>query len=337
MENNYYKVDALSFSSLSRLAKHPSAFKTKSKPGRHFDKGSAVDILLTEGIKSFEEQVYVHKDDFPTGKVLLLANTVFSKYEESTIVAKDIRDFATNEYCLTVMDEIDFYSKMKDVEARIKKFDLPEFWSYLEMLHIKDKKIVLDNSEYIATKRIVESLRQNTYTKKYCQLTPSADEEIYDQLEVYWVKFGEDMKCKLDRVILNHKDKTIQPIDFKTTGDSTYSFLKSINRFNYNYQASIYLEGINKYFHKLIKDGYKVLDFMFIIETTINEYIGTPRIFIINEEDIKLSAEGGMINGNFKKGWNDLIKDKIWYDEHGYEEHREYIENKAIINVQIYD
>ena len=30
MENNYYKVDALSFSSLSRLAKHPSAFKTKA-------------------------------------------------------------------------------------------------------------------------------------------------------------------------------------------------------------------------------------------------------------------------------------------------------------------
>jgi len=336
MEHNYYEVDALSFSRLSRLATHPTLFKTKSKPGRHFDKGSAVDILLTEGQEAFNKQVYLHKNNFPTGKVLLLADTIFKNYCESSQITENIKDFANIAYCLDVMDEIDFFVKMVDKDARIKKFDFDEFWNYLEMLNMQDRKIVLSLEEYETCKKIVTSLKSHKFTKNYSQLTAGDNEEIFYQLEVYWTVLGEDMKCKLDKVIVNHKEKTIQPIDFKTTGDSTISFYKSIRMFNYNYQASIYVEGIKIYFKNLL-ENYTVLPFMFIIETTKFDYIGTPRKFIINEKTLELSKTGGTINGKIVKGWHDLILDKIWYDEHGYEDHRDYIENKGTIEISLYD
>jgi hypothetical protein len=337
MKHNYYEVEALNFSGLSRIAKHPSTFKKKSKPGRHFDKGSAVDILLTEGLKKFEEQVYIHSDNFPTGKVLTLADTIFKDYQESGDKV-DIKVFATPQHCLDTMDVIDFHTNMvANPEGRTKKFDLPEFWSYLQMLQMKDKKIVLDYDEYRACKAIVTSLQTHKNTKKYTQLTSRKYEDIYDQLEVYWTFLGENMKCKLDRVIVNNNNKTIQPIDFKTTGDSTLSFVKSITRFNYNYQASIYLEGVKHQFKDLLSDGYTILPFMFIIETTVLEYVGTPRLFTINEKTIELSAKGGKIKGYYVKGWKELVVDKIWYDANGYEEHRDYVENKGIIEIDLYD
>lgn len=335
MENSYFEREGLSFSSLSRLAKHPSLFKTKIKQGRHLDKGSAVDILLTEGLEAFEDQVYLHTDNFPTGKVLTLADTIFKKFQETEL--DNIFKFATTDMCLETMNEIDFYSNMVDIEAKIKKFNFNDFWNYLKMLSIKDKKIVLDFTEYTTIKRIVESLRYNKFTSPYTQLIPKKDEEIFNQLEVYWEIYNEPIKCKLDRVIINHTNKTIQPIDFKTTGDSTASFKKSILKFKYNYQASIYTEGVNIYFKSLIEKGYKVLPFIFIVETTIPEFIGTPRIFEIDSKTIELSAIGGTINGEYYKGWKEIVKDKIWYDEFGYEEARDYLENNGKIKIELYD
>ena len=99
---------------------------------------------------------------------------------------------------------------------------------------------LLNNTQYKVITSVVNSLRNNQFTKKYFEEYFESSKERFTQLEIYWEL--KDLKCKskLDLVFVNHDTKEIQPMDLKTTGNSVFSFDSSSLRWRYDIKTYLY-------------------------------------------------------------------------------------------------
>ena len=226
-------------------------------------------------------------------------------------------------------------------ETRVAK--IVEAWEYWEDLKAAEGKVVLSQEENDLISQIVMSIRTNPTTSKYFET--SKDVEILDQLAIYFSYCGIDCKALLDRVIVDHKNKTIQPIDFKTMGDQTIYFPKSLRQRRYDIQAAFYTEALKS---KKEYETYKILPFKFIVESTINP--GNPLVFTCSQELLrigqfgapktylygKIVSEGYDHMSEYKsmvtleiKGFHQLIEDYKWYMEKDFETKKEIVESQG--------
>ena len=187
------------------------------------------------------------------------------------------------------------------------------------------------------------SIRTNPTTSKYFET--SKDVEILDQYSIYFNYEGIECKALLDRVIVDHKNKTIQPIDFKTMGDQTIYFPKSLRQRRYDIQAAFYTEALKS---KKEYETYKILPFKFIVESTINP--GNPLVFTCSQELLrigqfgapktylygKIVSEGYDHMSEYKsmvtleiKGFHQLIEDYKWYMENEFEKNKKIVESQG--------
>lgn len=120
--------------------------------------------------------------------------------------------------------------------------------------------------------------------------------EILHQLPIYFEYREEKCKGLLDGVVIDHKHKTIQPFDLKTTGKSVYDFPLSYLQFGYYRQCAFYeiaLQSKESPVRSLLDQGYEMLDFVFIVvENKLSS--SHPAIkFKTNAYDRKVGLEGG--------------------------------------------
>lgn len=326
---NYYEVDAVNYSSLAAIAIGPQYYKSRnddsSEDKEHFIIGTCVDILLTEP-ESFDSKFAV--DDFE--EFTNFPAPQMKKYVEifietgSSEKAYEAVGFKKSNI-LSVIDK--YESEGKDyAEYLLKRKEFNE--------KNKDKKI-LTKEQFSKCKSIADSLKNNKFTKKYF-INSTKEIEILDQFEHYWEMLGTKFKCKLDKVIINHIDKTIQPIDIKTTGKHTSKFMESFISFRYDIQASIYYQGICDYIWKKSEHlkGYSILPFKFIVEST--KYIGTPLIYNINPRIIDQAYEGYFYKNTEMTGWNDLLKTLQWHKENNVWDYtKSTFENDGQVEVEL--
>jgi hypothetical protein len=331
-----YKTRPLSFSGLTRLLVSPQYFLNPGeKKSSGFGIGNAVDIFTTEGEDAFNKKVFLNTMQPITGQLLTLADEMYKEYCISDKVG-DILDIITPEIVYTKMNELKLYSNVKDTDKRIAKFDTSEFWDYLSNLQKMEGKVILSEDDYYKSKEIINSFQNNEYTKEYFKKTTN-EIVVLNQHEITWKYMGQEIISKLDKVIINHSDKTIQAIDIKTMAEPTKMFSKSYYKWKYYYQASLYLAAI---YYEVINakslPEYTILPFKFVVETTGNT-TGQPMVYVVADEDIAKAREGGDIYNRKVKGWHKLIEDKCWYDENGYDTDRDYIETNATQLLNIYD
>lgn len=326
---SYETTNAISYSYLSKLSIHPASLDAdniyKDEDKSHFNLGGCVDDLLTSN--NFEEK-YIIKDFEPlTGLMLELYNNIKKEIAEKQLKNEIV---ISNDYLLSKVKELGLYSNIKNEELIIKKFD-DNFKGILDSLFLNDNKKIISMEEYILSKRIAESLANNYFTCQYFSKIKNV--ETFSQYEIYWKYLDQNIKCKLDKLIIDHNNKTITPIDIKTMGEYTSLFSKSFIKWKYYYQASLYSAAVYYNITKGLLPDYKVLPFTFIVETTMSDYIGEPKIFEVSENTLKIANSGGILNINNYDynivGWHQLIEDKIWYDENGYKHPREYIVSKG--------
>lgn len=120
------------------------------------------------------------------------------------------------------------------------------------------------------------------------------------------------MKALLDGIKIDHKEKTIEPFDLKTTGKSVYEFKDSFLKYGYYTQAALYDEGIQhpeSPVFEYLEGGYFVKDFKFIVtETKVSSY-NPALIFKTSKKDREVGMNGGYIQGKYYKGINQLLED----------------------------
>ena len=346
----YYENPAISQSKLKLLLSNPRLFYTVEEPEMYFEEkkhfiiGSAVDCLLTQPPVAFTSQYHISNvQNKPSDTIKSIVNQVFDAVrvaqETRSNYIGSITDYST--LILEACNEHEYQSRWND-QTRINK--VCEAWEYWEDLKQALGKQVLSQEENDLISQIVMSIRTNPTTSKYFET--SKDIEILDQLAIYFPYNNVDCKALLDRVIVDHKNKTIQPIDFKTMGDQTIYFPKSLRQRRYDIQAAFYNEAL-KYFierdDKTLQD-YKILPFKFIVESTVDP--GTPLVFTCSENLLNIGEYGRLpyklcdkpyaateyttyMKFDEIKGFHQLIEDYKWYLENEFEIKREIVESQG--------
>jgi len=300
----YYKHEGISQSKLKDLNLHPKYFKgrdeeTEEKPlSGAFLLGSAVDCKLTTP-ELYDEQFAIIDVEKPTGQLgyyinrLLLGDTEEEAYDTTK---------AWNG------------GKLRDNIDKFKENFSISGINYFNCVKLAEGKHTMSLEERDIVESVCGSLITNDYTKEYFQI-PDENIEIHNQVPIYWEYHNIKCKSLLDFIKIDHTNKTIEPLDLKTTGDSVSYFPNSVFKYRYDIQAAFYTYATAyKYANTYLKNGeYTILPFKFIVEST--KYPGTPEIFICSDELLAMGLMGGVRNGNFHKGFNHLIEEYKWHLE----------------------
>ena len=350
MVEDYYTNPAISQSKLKLLlGPNPNIFNTVQEPELYYEEkkyfiiGDAVDIQITRSLEEFNQKFHISNlQNKPSDTVKSIVNQVYDHVKEVYGIVGNIQEYGPA--ILDSCNDHNYQPRWID-NTRITK--VVEAWEYWEDLKAAEGKTVLSQEENDLISQIVMSIRTSPNTSKYFQT--NKDIEVLYQLAIYFPYQGVDCKALLDMVVVDHKEKTIQPMDIKTMGDQSIYFPKSLRQRKYDIQAAFYTEAL-EYFKERDEPkwkDYKILPFKFIVESTINP--GNPLVFTCSNELLfmgKWGREENSLELNVPdsaetwakkkyvsypeiKGFHQLIEDYKWYMENGFEKKREIVESQG--------
>ena len=344
MVETYYEHPALSQSHLKLLlGPDPSIFNTIQEPDlyfeekKHFIIGNGVDMQLTRPIEEFNQKFHISNlQNKPSDTIKSIVNQVYDHVKE--IHGREI--LTIDRYPDAILDSCNDHNYQSNWKTETRVAKVVEAWEYWEDLKAAEGKVVLSQEENDLISQIVMSIRTNPTTSKYFERDTNFV-EILDQYSIYFNYEGIECKALLDRIIVDHKNKTIQPIDFKTMGDQTLYFPKSLRQRRYDIQAAFYTEALKS---KKVYETYEILPFKFIVESTINP--GNPLVFTCSDELLDIGKNGRQpyklcdkpyvsfeyityMKFDEIKGFHQLIEDYKWYMENEFEKSRKIVESQG--------
>ena len=300
---DYKTISALNQSTLKQILVSPRSYvEAKERQlarvestEQHFVFGSLVDMMLTESKEEFDKKYAVVPDD--TGVSETIAKIVKGVYDGKNN-SDDLAWGALEDYPEEILQYCNYelyQSRWKD-ETRINKI-VEQGSQYFEVLKNCGTRTIITESEYAKAVNCVMALRTDKYTSKYCQKKSNdLDIEIIDKHVVVFEHEGLEFKGELDRIIVNHKEKTITPIDFKTTSKSVLNFENSFWHFRYDFQAAVYTLGLTKDTSERLKsyyeDGYSFNPMLYIVVETFLK--NSPMVFEISREAINTGLYGNI-------------------------------------------
>jgi len=308
--------------------------KVEDKDSSAANMGRIVETLLMEP-HLFDDKFYMSScSSTPTGLMLDFVEALY----------KHTRD-ATDEFGVvkTPMDQLleaaykDSGFKIK-YEAVITKFigsDAEIYYNEIRTVRSKNLTVV-NTMEISIAEKIVEQLRINTTTAPIVNLTNSSRYEIIDQMQVegYTID-GHKFKSMLDKVVIDHKEKTIQPYDLKCTW-SVENFYEEYYLYRRAYiQAYLYFYAMLHIVNDSDSEyyGYSVNRLKFIVCDSTNYY--QPLIYTLDIEDMEDAYKGFVHKGRTYPGVQDLIAALSWCVTSGTWtiSHKNYLSN-GIVNIK---
>lgn len=238
-EEEYRADPALSYSTLAKYEREgfnnlDRLFDKIDTPSLTF--GSAVDSIITGGQEEFNERFIVA--DFPntSDSIIKIVKSLFSQYGDSYRSLTTIPDD-------TIIKETEYQSYQMNWKPETRAKVIKEKGSeYYNLLFLSQDKAILNNNTYNDVLRAVEALRCSSATSWYFQEDDPFDNSIE---RLYQLKFkatfnGVDYRCMMDECVVDYTNKTIQPIDLKTSYKNEWDFYKSFVEWNYQIQNRLY-------------------------------------------------------------------------------------------------
>lgn len=313
-EQNYRNLPLISYSMLSSFAQNGFRSIFSQKPtNAGMGEGKILDILLTGDKNTMAKTLAILNVELPSDNIKL----VIQKVVEALLMLKlPIPKTLMSDLDQKVIDQILLQSKLINygqswnpatLIGKIVKEGNDYYRFYLEN---KDKQIVSqDQFERIAD--LIPELQLNPYTAPYCNFTETENITFHDQLK-FTLPDGEyKIKGMMDRIIVDHRNKTLQIVDFKLTNEDEENFEQRILKFNYDIQAEMY----NYILSEIIKEDsyfqdFEILPFKFIV---IDPDISSPIVW----EFPNLNDEIPIVTsyGYPRKHWKSLYKEVMFYKE----------------------
>lgn len=262
-EDTYRKDPAFSYSTLARFAREgfegiPHLYDSIETPSLTF--GSAVDALITGGQKEFDERFLVA--DYPStpDSIVKLVKELFALLGDKYTYLYDIPDSTI----INLTEARKYQLNWKpETRARVIKEQGKQYYS---LLFLAKNKTILDNHTKMQVDDTVKALKESEATKWYfAENNPFDDIERYYQLKFKATFEGIPYRCMSDLLVVNTKDKTIIPVDLKTSSHPEWEFYKSFIQWSYSIQARLYWRIIkanleeDDYFKDFTLQNYKFI------------------------------------------------------------------------------
>ena len=132
-----------------------------------------------------------------------------------------------------------------------------------------------------------------------------------------------------DRLVVDHINKKIYPLDIKTTGYPEEQFEHSVLKWRYDIQAELYTDVLKKVIStdEYFKD-FQVMAFEFIV---INVRLLNPIIWVYDKENLTAKLQANNITHYTK-----LLEDASWHiDNNVYTMSKETYENDRLRKITI--
>ena len=273
--------------------------------------GRVVETLLLEP-HEFDKRFYMSScANAPTGLMLEFVNALCKHTEEAT--NDDGQIFRTfEEIARDAYTDSGFKIKFDAVISKFVGSDAEIY--YNEMRKVKAEGLTVVTTEDVSNaEKIVEELKTNQVTAEVVNLVNSARWQVFNQMQVegYSVD-GQIFKSMMDKVIVDHEQRTIQVYDLKCTW-SVENFYEEYYLYRRAYiQAYLYYKAAEQL--KFVNDSewgeYTVLPPKFIVCDSTNYF--NPLIYQLTMEDLSDALIGFEHKGRKYPGVGELIKDLKW-------------------------
>lgn len=300
----------VSHSGLGLLLEGPAAYKRYiEKPENadtaYFRKGGMVDCLLTEPTE-FEKRYAIMKGTVPSG----MMGDLIRVYSQLL----DLDNEDTEDESFQAAYSVSGYKLPLATVA--KKFQSPENQHYFKFLRDAQGKTVVSKEEADQAAVVAFALKTDPYTEEYLSISPDNPLlEVHDQVNLEWEGYkGYTIRGIVDRIIIDHGNKVVKPIDIKTTSSSILDFRKSYLKYGYFRQGAIYTDGIKQSI-ELLPEGYTLDSFRFIVADMAMRL--PPAVFEMSCDDIDVGRRGGNWLGTDRpvKGYQCLIDELEFYQK----------------------
>ena len=318
-EKEYRAYDAINYSLLSKLSVSPVGLEGPKEERSYFTMGSLVDCLCTSP-DDFNNDYYVMTVKQPADMMIAYAKEYLKTGKHSSALSESGYKSDPTSVAKTSKDGLSKWQK--------------EGEPYYNALKAGKGKQVVSFEEYTQAEQLAGTLKNNEFTSKYF-----GGSQNLHQNAIIWEYEGKECKSLLDIIHIDDDNRTIRPMDLKTTGKSVFTFARSYQDYRYYIQAKFYtdaliyaiehdLNGLGKY------KNYTVLPFQFIVIET--NYKNPPHIFEVTTEDMTVAEHGGVsaTAGYEIKGYKTLINNLEYHNKSNQWDYRQEVyENSGIINL----
>lgn len=344
-ETNYRDIKKMNQSLLKTILQGPQKFLRtqdayiKSEENKangiieqiapHFLLGSMLDFMLTED-GDFDDVYYVmNTSKLPSDTIQAMVNDVFNNYPVHSNMT--LADYSVElEKVVTLFN----YQANWKMETRVNKV-ISEGSLYFEILKDSSDKIIVSADDYSKAVLMKAALLADPYTSKYLKKTKTM--EIIKKPIFEFSFKGIDFKGEGDLIAVDHKTKEIHPLDIKSMAGDALSFESNFWSYRYDFQGEFYKRGIAHHpvLKKLIEDGYKVVDFKFLVVGN-NEHTMTPFVYTYSNQVAFCAINGGSRNGKKYEGIVQAINRLKWHsDNNKWDYPMEYYLNNGITKIEL--
>lgn len=294
--------------------------------------GRCVETLLLEP-EMFDKRFYLSAcSSAPTGLMLEFVEALYKSEKEATneenVVMRPFEDLVKDAYVASGFKI--------SIDQVLKKFMGSEAEIYFnEIRTVRANDLTVVTAEDIANcENIVNELKTNFVTRDIVNLTDNERWEVKNQYQIEGYEVdGHKFKSMIDKVVTDHKEKTIQPYDLKCVWnvegfyDDYYLYRRAYIQAYLYWMACIYVVD-----NSAVK-GYKVLPTRFIVCDSINYY--NPLIYSLTEKDLDDAEQGFEHKGRRYPGVNEIITNLKWALENNmWTISRENYINRGIRNIK---
>jgi hypothetical protein len=341
-EEEYRKVVMDSSSSLKDFSQDRKKYykkyflgeKVEDKDSSAANMGRIVETLLMEP-HLFDDKFYMSScASTPTGLMLDFVEALYRVTRDATDeegkITRDFADISLEAYNLS-----GFKIKYEAVIGKFIGSDAEIY--YNEIRSVRSKNLTVVNTMEISiAEKIVEKLKTNSTTAPIVNLVNSSRYEVIDQMQVegYTID-GHKFKSMLDKVVIDHNERTIQPYDLKCTWnvenfyEEYYLYRRAYIQAYLYYYAMLHIasDPESEYY------GYKVNFLQFIVCDSTNYY--QPLIYTLNIDDMMDAYNGFVHKGRTYPGVQELIAALTWCVTTNTWDisHKNYLSN-GIVNIK---
>jgi hypothetical protein len=272
--------------------------------------GRVVETLLLEP-EEFDNRFHMSScAEAPSALMLAFVNALYKHTKEATDdngnVTRSFEDISKDAYI-----ESGFKIKYDAVIGKFIGSDAEIY--YNEMRTVKAKNLTVVTAEDVTNaEKIVDELRNNPVTKDVVNLVNSPRYSVYNQLQVENYEIdGHMFKSMMDKVIVDHEQRTIQVYDLKCTW-SVENFLEEYYLYRRAYiQAYLYTIAAGAFRDSQEElDEYEVLTPRFLVCDSTNYY--NPLIYKLSEQDLEDAYTGFTHKNREYRGVGAIIADLKW-------------------------
>lgn len=308
-EQEYHDYPAWSYSLIAKYARNGfSAIATlhdKMKPTPEMEFGSLFDSILTKGRRTLDDYAVADFSVPPAEKAVL------DKLLD-TCTCPQFHDISTDEVILTA-ESVKFYPNFKP-QTRYDK--IAKYSDYYDTL--KSGKKLVSKKDWDDAVEMARIFRSDPYLKTIFGTRNTEDVEYIYQAQfcvsiTVGDKEGVIVKIMPDLMVVNHKDKTIQLVDLKTSSMPAHEWAEHFVKMRYDIQGELYTQVVQMII--LGDDEYRDYTILPYLFTDISRSDKVPVTYKID-----LSSGFSFTKGNRVydyKGWEELLAEILVYEANG--------------------